>query len=348
MTTNTPVADNTLIDFTLLPLEETAVALRSLGLQLVTMTLEGEKQPSLYPLLSPSLVELLLRAGDASPPLTDEMSRPQQRWQRWAVWRQLRTIISWLQRLPALSWLFQFIRRSPLVRRLSATWRPPDIQYNDLVEKAARNQISSPEWQREVNRRLREALYGRPAQSMPPLFWPLIGVIAWSDLEVQHQVGQRIYDCLRPHHLFFPSFGPAPQLSPKTFWALIALAQPVPADLIITAEQRSHYAIACHLQQIARDQALVAGWAGFWDQWLLWQARRHWPTAFDSQTEIGVSLAHLPLLAQLSGELLPTASGQGELQLNNLAAPDWQDAAPSWLLHQCQEWQFEQGVMTRV
>jgi hypothetical protein len=343
MTTDTPILNNLSIDLTLLPLEETAAALRPLGPQLATMLLAGERQPALSPLLPLSLVELLVAgAGVTVPLLTSGAPR------RRRVRRRGELILSWLKRLPLLSQLFRPARRLPFVRRFAAAGQLPDIQYHDLVEKAAHSQIDSLVWREEINRRLYHALYGRPTKSMPPLLWPLIGELAWNDLALQREIGRRIRDFLRPHYLFYPEFGPAPQFSMRTFWALLALARPAPAGLVVTAEQRRRYVAAHHLHQIAQEQVLVEGWAGFWDQWLLWQARRHWPAAFTLETGIGISLANLPLFVQFSGEPPPAAPDRGEMKPCNLAAADWCDAAPNWLLRQYQEWQFEQGVVPHV
>lgn len=295
------------IDFSSLPLVETAADLRPIGLQLLKTLLEGGEWPSLAPLLSPSLVELLLPgAGITVLPITYGASRLQ-RWRR---------------------------RQSP------------EIQYNDLVDRAVRKQISSLVWRQTVNDRLRLALFGHPPKSIPPIFWSIIGEMTWGDLEVQRRASQAIYDYLRPYYLFHPGFGAAARLSPKTFWALIALASPFPGGLALTANRRGRYMAAHHLQQIARESLMAEGWASFWDQWALWQVWRRWSAAFDPETELYAVLTALPLFSQLSeSPISPVASSLDNRTPRRLATPDWEKEIPHWFLSQYQDrnWRFEPG-----
>lgn len=328
------------IDFSSLPIVETAADLRLLGQQLLATLLESGERPSLAPLLTPSLVDLLLPgAGITAPPIISSgAARRPSRWRlRWSSWWQRRAIVVWLKKRWFTSRLAPRVSRLPFVRR-----QPPESRYNDLVDRAARQQISSFIWRQTVNERLRLALYGHPPKSIPPTFWPIIGEIAWGDLEAQRHASQAVYSYLRPYYLFCPEFGAAARLSPKSFWTLIALAAPFPGGLALTANRRGRYVAAHHLQQIAREQLLVEGWAGFWDQWLLWQVWRHWPAAFDPETEIYGALTALPLFTQLSETPIPPpAPGQENLIPPRLTAPNWNEGIPSWFLQQYQEWQLE-------
>jgi hypothetical protein len=340
------ITDNLTIDLASVPIEEAVITLQPLGLQLVKALLQGGERPFLSTLLPPPLVELLLPgAGIAVPPITYGPFRSQ-RWQRWLEWWKRQAIFLWLKRQPILSGLFRLVKRQHLVGQ-PTTQSPTKIQYDDLVAKAARSQISSSEWQQQVSRRLRDAFFGRPAKNIPPLTWPLIGELAWGNLAIQHEAAEQIYRYLRLYYLFYPSFGPVPQISPRTFWALIALAQPVPPGSVVTPHQRNHYIAAHHLQQIAYTQILIEGWAGFWDQWLLWQAWHHWQLTFVPESELHTSILNLPIFKHLSNNFISLSlPDDNEANLYHLAAANWQDAAPAWLMRQHQEWQFEQGAFT--
>lgn len=319
------------IDLTRLSLDKIVEVLRILGLRLATMLLEETKRPVLSALLPPSLADLLLGENvTASLPTYSASWQPRLPW-RWIGQQRQQTILSWLGHLNIFGRLFN---SNTFVTQFTPTRLPSTTHYNDLVEQAAHDQITSSEWQREVNRRLSEALYGHPPRSLPHSLWLLLGKIAWNDLAVQRETGQRIYDYLRPRYLFLPEFGSFPWLSPQTFWGLIALTEPIPTGLPLIEEQRDCYTTAYYLQQIAREQIMVEGWANFWDQWLLWQAYHYWPAAFASDSEMIASLVNLPLFKKFLGELSVGSSDQNATEPCGIAAPNWHAIAPSWLLKQ--------------
>ncbi|NJN15471.1 MAG: hypothetical protein HC822_03840 [Oscillochloris sp.] len=127
--------------------------------------------------------------------------------------------------------------------------------------------------------------------------------------------------------LFFPGLPPVPILAPQCYWALIALAEIGNPQLLLPWPRRRLVRAALQrLQSIAAGIALSAGWAGFWDQWVLSEAQRQWSKPkSNSASPLHQALAALPL-HQSAGATVP----QHEQPPFTLANPNWEQERPPW------------------
>ncbi len=180
------------------------------------------------------------------------------------------------------------------------------------------------EWPANLAAEARRALVVHDGYGLPPAGWELVGERAWGAPSFQREAAALLEAALRRRFLFVGSRWetlsfPTLSLSPRTVWLLAALAAAA-APAAAPAWAARHNAAddaAGMLAALGRRHGLVAGWAGFWDQWLLLQATRRWPTQDKSITR--------PILA------LPLA-GQPDSALVALAAPNWAAGRPDWFI----------------
>lgn len=270
-----------MLDFTNLPLQDTAVALRSIGQQLLFDLLAGKERPFLAPLLPNDLVAFLAQ---------------------------------------------------------NVNTRQYQYNFAQLFKKMP---FSEEDWPTAVTEAILKAMYDeKPCGYIPVFMWPFIGKLSWEQLDVQLEVAYTIYQYLKRYYLFWPDFGKPPEIHINTFWALIALAN---ANTPTQQTLDNQKAVRC-LQNVAEAQIAVLGWAGFWDQWILWQAWCKWPSAFNSKNDNYRLFTQLPLFLKLGKQPNPQASRKNAIQV---ARHDWEGEMPLWFLHQHINWQLETKLTTK-
>jgi hypothetical protein len=167
----------------------------------------------------------------------------------------------------------------------------------DLVTRTIHSNVEPREWQLTFHDRLvRMVGGGTPGKGLPLVLDPVLEKAAWCDLRFQRSTAIMVNDYLRERVLFIPGERVVPGFSPGAFWALIGLA-----GAEKSAEEKMFSRMVEEIRAEARARALVKGWAGFWDQWLIRVARRNWARAFEREkSRFCRSLLALPLISRPS------------------------------------------------
>ena len=135
-------------------------------------------------------------------------------------------------------------------------------------------------WRLRIREMLTMGTGGAQGQIIPNDFWPLVGHMAWNDLNFKRWAQSRISQHLSQNPRFAGQ-NPTITLTPQTFWSLIALCDAKSASLL-KADSRRRFRLANRLIEEARLQTVSHHWAGFWDQWLLDRAIASWPEAVNN------------------------------------------------------------------
>lgn len=212
------------------------------------------------------------------------------------------------------------------------------------TKQAIAGQLSLPEWRSRIQNWLR-CLFGCPLSTrLPDDLLPILGEAAWRDLDFQYWVAAQVRIYLRPRVLIEPGEMPFAQLSPKTMWALIALSGSRISHprRSLNPKRRATLIAAKRLRIAGGEQALATGgWAGFWDQWVISEALRHWPDALKPlDVQLHNALTSMPLLATTSPEMTAQRNGKkGKTKSILLAASNWKEGIPPWFfdLHKTTE-----------
>jgi len=202
--------------------------------------------------------------------------------------------------------------------------------------------------------RLERTLGTGSAEAIPADLVALVAVAAWGDLTFQHELATKLRTYLRQSVLFTQRDKALVLLSPNTFWILLALT-PIPTVFSFAWLTRDYWLArwaARHLQQAATQHGLAAaGWAGFWDQWVIWNAMTHTPDAvvrldpalYNAITALPIFQWTVPPAYQqspteadaMADKVAQTANksvtaGQGGAPTLTFAAPDWAATMPGW------------------
>jgi hypothetical protein len=192
------------------------------------------------------------------------------------------------------SYIWKLIRH-----RKSRKGERPKI-LKDLIFSLLADSISAAGWQEEACERVALAIGGTPGDGLPDVLWPVAAEAAWQEPGFLYKTAWDVFQYLRNEELFSPYQTPNIEFSHGTYWVLIALALPkrlTLAQWFSRGQRRTLNAVKC-LQEEARRQVMVEGWAHFWDQWLLKRAVKSWPSAFiHPDRRFFESLTGLPLLA---------------------------------------------------
>lgn len=193
---------------------------------------------------------------------------------------------------------------------------------------------------RQLNR-LEHALGNVSAETIPDDLFALIAETAWADLRFQHEIATKLRSHLRQSELFAQGDKALVLLSPYTLWVLLALA-PLSAAFSLdwlTREYWFYRWAAQRLQRVATQYVLTAaGWAGFWDQWVIWRAMTQRPDAIVLlHPTLYNGLMALPIF-QFTGATKRWSSPNEQTatvgpQLDpaaNFAAPAWAATMPGW------------------
>lgn len=145
------------------------------------------------------------------------------------------------------------------------------------------------------------------AQPGADAFGPALAALAFGDATFRLSVIAMIRDHLGTRVLFYPDAAPVPFLSAPSCMILIAAR-------IGLADQS---AVAKGLRTLAKNLGSTAGWAGFWDQWVLKQA------ADKATFTLPAAIQTLPLLAHGYGAIgLPAG------EVDPMLVPDWLARVP--------------------
>lgn len=193
------------------------------------------------------------------------------------------------------------IWRTPLARRMRQSQRNLRMDLpNGLktpIEKAWAGNLTSSQWRTRVRDRLAQAFGGGACQILPDAFWPLVAQMAWNDLSFREEILQASYESLK-HELPLMSGTPHQlTLNPGCFWTLILLTSDQTPFSAFLSGHRERVGVVSALRRAAASQLITAGWAGFWDQWLIQRALKNWPQAVDELDRVSRRiLAGLPLI----------------------------------------------------
>lgn len=149
------------------------------------------------------------------------------------------------------------------------------------------------------------------AESPPGIdaFGTALAALAFSDATFRRGVITMIRDHLGARVLFHPDIAPVPILSAPCWMILIAARTDLTDQTDVTIGVRA----------LADTLSATAGWAGFWDQWLLAQA------AGKSTFALPKAIRALPLLANGYGAIKAPAD-----QIDPMVAPDWLGGVPGY------------------
>lgn len=197
---------------------------------------------------------------------------------------------------------------------------------------------------------------------LTPEMWCLAGQAAWLGPDFQHPINRILDQRLRSEVLLKGGRPPRVFISPRTIWALLALASLQPVAGRINRKMDSQLRkLRLPLGELAQQIAMGTDWAGFWDQWLLIRAlplvRVRFP---DHEVPLLHALKDLPLRKAAGSKALPpkplpprfflakwwwylrfgmASIGRGWRAFirkplappQPLADPDWRHQAPGWL-----------------
>jgi|GEM_PF-1394760 len=138
---------------------------------------------------------------------------------------------------------------------------------------------------------------------------PALAALAFSDATFRRGVITMIREHLGARVLFHPDAAPVPVLSAPGCMIVIAARTDL-ADQTVVANG---------LRALADTLSATAGWAGFWDQWLLAQA------AGKSPFMLPESIRALPLLAYGYGAIEAPAD-----QIDPMVSPNWLGSVPGY------------------
>ncbi len=291
------------LDFTAMPMAETVQLLRQVGAGLIDAIAE-QRPAALSRLIEPRQVPLLLPFAG----------------RRQSVPFDRDTLGAWVRQL---GWR--------IARPWRRIWSPPDLAGHLSVSSLHALYAGYPEedWRALVQHWMGRALGGVAPDWLAASFWPLAGELAWNESVFQAGCSRTLISALSRRVLFSPDGPPLPQIAPRTFWALIAIA-PVGRIPLRPFGLRRHR-VSAGLQRLRKQSAVLAQapeWAGLWDQWLIVEALRVWPgVAGYTPRPLREAVLALPLRPLLE----PGANAAADRGAPPLAAPGWDTQIPPWI-----------------
>jgi hypothetical protein len=215
----------------------------------------------------------------------------------------------------------------------SAWRRRPAGNVAAHVRALAAGDMPAPAFDALALRHVAARLGGAPAERLPLQLLPLVEQLAWTDLGFQLEVARALHRYQRTRVLFGPDDDPAPRLSEPALWLLVLAAPPVryrwPAHIV--PQRRAWNQATNRLRAYAHKRAAAAGWASFWDQWLMATIAAAWPEQLvPPDVGLRVGLAALPVVQTLGGATGASATAGTDATVPDLADPRWRDRAPAW------------------
>ncbi|MEM7132693.1 MAG: hypothetical protein AAF702_40700 [Chloroflexota bacterium] len=203
-------------------------------------------------------------------------------------------------------------------------------------------------------------------EDIPDDILDVVAERAWGNLAFQNEMGSMLQRTLRQNELFIQGDKALIVLSSKTYWVLLALSK-TPAMFSHHFFNRDHRTLVRAIKRLHREaekHILQTGWAGFWDQWVIWTAMSQYPGAIvDLSPSLYNALAALPIFhfvedgewdsQSVDGQSAPdeppvmdevverveqnenTASAESvkeriDQPTSVLANPDWMQEMPNW------------------
>jgi hypothetical protein len=102
-------------------------------------------------------------------------------------------------------------------------------------------------------------------------FWRPIAQAAWGDPIFVSKMNQAMQHYWRSRSLFPQGIMPLCHVQPNTFWLLLFIHA--------NTQEETSPQLLQRLGKITKREALIPGWARFWDQWLLWRLLELYPNA---------------------------------------------------------------------
>lgn len=219
----------------------------------------------------------------------------------------------------------------------SGSTRPPG-KYSDTVVSTIQCAKPLTWWDGQAALVIRRLVGLDRGYNVPERLWPQLGESAWGSLSFRRRVSELMEATLRQRVLFvlegkieLPEFA----LDVRTLWLLIALgAAAVDRGLLDgfrSDRVRVHNAVS-KLGAIGLRLGLAARWAGVWDQWVLLEAARSWPSD-RRPAELTLAIELLPLLRLQQASAAPGAAvirpalGKDAVEL---ACDGWVQQIPAW------------------
>ena len=169
---------------------------------------------------------------------------------------------------------------------------------------------------RRLLRHLHRALAGE-STGLPAESTAVAGALArsaWSEPSFRGDVARAIRTQLRSEVVLFPDNGALPWISVPCWWHLIAAVWPSFAYRRLSRRA----ALGRMIRARVRHTGSIVGWAGFWEQYLLWRAQ-------EARFEVGAAAQGLPLLFHGIDALPASASLE-----STAARPRWRSEAPGY------------------
>lgn len=256
------------LEFTQLPLQQTAEMLRRIAIGLISQLLDPANLP-----------------GE---PLTAE-SRP----------LLLKYLLKDECRALGNARVWKLVKKRPM-KRIPVNMRenfPKTMK--QMFSRALKGKLKARQWEIAANNRIALALGGTKGGGIPDDLWMVAANAAWMDPAFKLSMATRIGDWLRSREIMTDEASSVPMLHPNTYWILIALTyvDPLKASQWFSKLDRVRVRIGKRLHEEARFQTMVNGWAGYWDQWIIRLATQRWPRGFNQlDARLCKALTSLPLL----------------------------------------------------
>lgn len=234
-----------------------------------------------------------------------------------------------------------------LFRPLKAVF-DSDARFENIAFKAMTGGFSEDEFAGTIKKHMTDDCFGGLSPDFVPTgFLRIAGEKAWRDLRFQRDASVAVRKYFKEKILFTLDDETYPSISPNTYWILIALAKAETPEIrrrdhCVT---RSDYAewlgdigsIVEYHETVARIGKTVEyltihpeGWAGFWDQWAIWKAKRLRPDAFKALGKrLRPALLELPFFEYMGAGPAP-AQKTGKHPPIMLTEMAWEKDIPKW------------------
>ena len=227
----------------------------------------------------------------------------------------------------------RFLRR--FLPEIQALFGKPEseVEFRWLVEQSKTGKLSPKARRLLLEKEVTAGLKGRFL--LPEPMWDLLAEAVFNHPNLKSTVVQGVQAFFREKVVFDLNAQSPIRLAPQCFWLLIAL---VPYRrpgfwLRLSRRYRRNLKSLNRLKAMAKKQADQFRWAGFWDQWIIFEAvRKLQDSDAPVDPEIKAVLQTLPLLRVLSGKSESGASVEDWESESGWAHPLWKDQRPAWVL----------------
>lgn len=173
--------------------------------------------------------------------------------------------------------------------------------YRRVVRYSLGSPISNRARRLLMLERLARRFFGPGSFVLPDDLWCLAGELAWKDLRFCHHVARDIRLYLRDRMVFEAGSIPNIQLSPRTFWLLLALYQPPETSWwrqMLPSHRRQKTTLK-QMRRVAQREAYGECWAKVWDQWLILESLLNNETGLQQlNPKLRKAVVQMPLLSK--------------------------------------------------